>query len=374
MFEWPKWNVFFKKLFNPPENLDLKKAEQVLHDHLPTIWLLGKTGSGKSSLIKSITNQSSVEIGNGFQPCTMTSQIYEFPAEKPLFRFLDTRGISEADYDPHEDIEQASQSSFALIVVIKLDDVEQSDVLQALKSIKNAKKIQNILVVYTSFLALSDSERASVVRLNNKKIADIWKRDVSYVEVDFESGSDSDAEYFYGQETLQQKLALFLPSIAILMESHLHSTQESRNFDQLRTEVLWFSSAASASDLIPVAGLVSVPAIQGKMLHNIANQYGVEWNKRLIMDMFGALGTTFTVNYSLSLGSRQLAKLIPVYGQTAGAALSAVISFASTYAIGRTAAYYFYKKQQNQPFSKEELKDIYSAAFKQAKATKNEKS
>ena len=36
----------------------------------------------------------------------------------------------------------------------------------------------------------------------------------------------------------------------------------SRNFNQLKNEVLWYAGSASASDLIPAVGLVSVPAIQ----------------------------------------------------------------------------------------------------------------
>jgi uncharacterized protein (DUF697 family) len=39
-------------------------------------------------------------------------------------------------------------------------------------------------------------------------------------------------------------------------------------------------------------------------------------------------------------GLRELAKLIPVYGQTAGAAAAAAMSFATTFAIGKAACYF----------------------------------
>jgi uncharacterized protein (DUF697 family) len=45
------------------------------------------------------------------------------------------------------------------------------------------------------------------------------------------------------------------------------------------------------------------------------------------------------------LGLRQLAKLIPVYGQTAGAAASAAASFAVTYALGKATIYYLHRRR-----------------------------
>ena len=45
---------------------------------LPVVWLLGKTGAGKSSLVRALTEQSDAEIGNGFQPCTRTARRYDF--------------------------------------------------------------------------------------------------------------------------------------------------------------------------------------------------------------------------------------------------------------------------------------------------------
>ena len=36
-------------------------------------------------------------------PCTQSFRRYDFPSEKPLLRFLDTRGLAEADYNADED-------------------------------------------------------------------------------------------------------------------------------------------------------------------------------------------------------------------------------------------------------------------------------
>ena len=44
------------------------------------------------------------EVGEGFEPCTRTAAFYDVPPEVPLLRFLDTRGLGEADYDPANDM------------------------------------------------------------------------------------------------------------------------------------------------------------------------------------------------------------------------------------------------------------------------------
>jgi hypothetical protein len=46
---------------------------------VPVFWLFGKTQSGKTSLIKSLTGAEAAEIGKGFQPCTRFSREYQFP-------------------------------------------------------------------------------------------------------------------------------------------------------------------------------------------------------------------------------------------------------------------------------------------------------
>ena len=77
-------------------------AERARH-FAPVVWLLGKVQSGKTSIIRELTQATDAEIGAGFAACTKTAQVFDFPAAAPIIRFLDTRGLDEPGYDPAED-------------------------------------------------------------------------------------------------------------------------------------------------------------------------------------------------------------------------------------------------------------------------------
>ncbi len=353
-----------KEFINPSKNPDLSQAQKIQHEYLPTLWLLGKTGAGKSSFIQALTGLSSVEVGNGFEPCTMTAQVYDFPQQKAVMRFLDTRGLGEADYDASEDIKEISKSGNAIVVVMKVDEPEQSAVLDALKQIKKSKNIEHLLLIHSAVLLTNEADRERQIAFNEMQVRDIWSNPFNSVSVDFETAEGG----VYNEQLLISEVTKILPILGLLVEDKAHSDIENANFNQVQKEVLWYSGSAAASDLIPGLGLVTVPAIQAKMLHSLANQYGVQWNKRTFTELTGSLGSSFALQYSAKLGARQLIKLIPVYGQTIGAAAAASMSFATTYGLGRVACYYFYHKSKGEPISEQVMQNLYKNALKQGKA------
>jgi len=363
---------FFTNVFNfmdSGESEELNYGANEWEKQLPTLWLLGKTGAGKSSLIQVVTGDSAIQIGNGFVPCTKTAKSYEFPLEKPLIRFLDTRGLSEVGYEPNDDIEVCLAGSHALLVVMKVDEVEQSDVLSALKKIKKTDDISHLLIVHTNINALSKKDRNLAVSYNENKIKEIWGKEFNTLCVDFSPDENS----MVGISDLKDALIKMLPSLNEIIIDKEHRNSEEQKFDLLSKEILWYSGSAGASDLLPGVGLVSVPAIQGKMLHSLANSYNVEWDKQAFVEFTGTLGTGFIIKYSSQFFIREVAKFIPIYGQTVGAGTAAIISTASTYAIGRVACYYLYYKNKGGKASPEEMQDLYRKAFtKRKKVADNE--
>ena len=365
------WLEQAKAWLNPDKNPALAEIFQHQTQVLPTLWLLGKTGAGKSSLIQAITGDPRIVIGNGFQPCTRTAQAYDFPQDKPLLRFMDTRGLSEAGYDASEDIAACENRSHALVVLMKVDDPEQGDVLQALRQIHASGRIQHMIVVHTGMLLLEDKpQRQQAIAYNQQQVEAVWGNTVTSVVVDFigEEGNP------IGLEPLRHVLAETLPIIAQMQQERAYTDKEHESFAQVRHEVLWYAGASAAADTIPIAGWVAVPAIQGKMLHSLANQYGLTWNKQLIYSLIATLGTGFTLRYAARLGATQLLELIPVYGQTVGAATAASFSFLTTYAFGRVAAKYFYHRCRGENVKTEDLQALYTQVFSDPLIRRNHES
>ena len=342
---------------NPKQDPSLTAAFDYSAEYLPTLWLLGKTGAGKSTLIKNLTGNSQIEIGLGFKPCTQTSSQYNFPETNPLFSFLDTRGLDEAEYDAAEDIAWCAARSHALLLVVKAEDTDQQTLLAALKKIKKAQHITQATLLITGIDQLAVDQQQRIIDYQRQQFDQVWAG-LDYLVVDFESErrADSLAQLL---EHLQQQL----PIMRNLFEQSIASDQEEASFLKLKKEILWYAAAAAATDALPAVGLVAVPSIQTKLLHSLANHYGLPWSKKHLVSLLGALGGSFVLKSLSYFGVRQLIKLIPAYGQIIGGATAAAASYATTYALGRVACLYFYRQLQQQPISSEELQALFKRAL-----------
>ena len=146
------WKGLGDAIFKPKAEGVESKIEDI-KKQLPTpvFWLLGKTQSGKSSLIRQITDNDNAQIGNGFKPCTNTSQFYDFPSSShPILRFLDTRGLGETDYDPTEDLNWCANKAHLLIAVLRASDMNQAEVVKAVLKIHDQNPNWPVIVVQTS--------------------------------------------------------------------------------------------------------------------------------------------------------------------------------------------------------------------------------
>jgi hypothetical protein len=108
-----------------PATADRENARASAQATAPVVWLLGKTGAGKTAIIAALTGDARAEIGLGFEPCTRTAAFYDVPPEAPLLRFLDTRGVGEAGYDPAGDMSWCEGHSHLVLVVMQVSDPAQ---------------------------------------------------------------------------------------------------------------------------------------------------------------------------------------------------------------------------------------------------------
>ncbi len=359
---------FREAIMNPsadPAVAELLAARRLA---VPVVWLLGKTGAGKSSIVQRLTGDDSAEIGNGFAPCTRHSRVYDHPGQAPVMRFIDTRGLGEPDYDPREELAACRSTSHALLLVVRLDDPDQSAVLDALRLIGKELSEVPLLLVHTASHAVPDAdERRRAMQHVQLQIDAVCGKDVPSVSIDFTDEEDGFDDPDMGLPDLREAIIGLVPELHDVLLEQATSGSELALFQQRRNEILGYASAAAAIDLVPAVGLVAVPSLQGKLLHSLAQRYDLAWTRQHSREFLTALGSTFLYRYALSMMARQLGKLIPVYGQSVGAAAASSISFASTYAIGRVACLYLHHRVQHIDIDRAALQAAFREAFDEKK-------
>ena len=379
------WRTIREKVLAP--KVDEAEVEECLrraHERLPmpVFWLLGKAQSGKTSLIRALTGSPRAEIGNGFKACTRTAQLYDFPNEAECFlRFLDTRGLGEAEYDPTEDVRVCEEQAHLLIVVIKAADHAPQSLLTPLRAIQKAHPRWPVVVLQTCLHELylpgmkhllpypfetsplppevpSDLARSLAAQRE-------WFKgvDARFVPIDFTLPGDGFEPEFYGLDALWAAIEEALPlGLRAMLEDTRDTRQAFRDayFRAAHPHVLSYSIAAggvAAGVFIPLVDMPLVLGIQLKLFHTIASIYGQKLNAKRVAE----IGSTLGLGLLARQGGRELLKLIPVPGL--GSAVSAVYAAASTYALGRTLCVYFsYALQGDVPDAKV-LKSLYQEQF-----------
>jgi len=347
------------------ESPGMAEVRESVKRTLPVIWLLGRTGAGKSSLIRSLTGLSAAQVGNGFEPCTRTADMFDFPESLPVMRFLDTRGLGEAGYDPSDDLQACDKRSHVLLAVARLDDPVQREVTAAIAAVCKRRPNTPIVVVHNGADLIPDEQTRFRAR---EQIQQVFERaagkKLPFVETIL---LPDQAAEISGIEELVTQLDKIMPEVALLLARDERRDAERGAFAGLRAKVLWYASAAGASDVAPVVGAVTVPTLQAAMLRMLSRYYTVEWTRARMTEFTLALGAGVAFRFGASYAIRQLAKLIPVYGQTAGAAAAGTISFAATYALGRAAAFYLHRTKQGLAIDTEELRVLYTDSLRRAR-------
>jgi uncharacterized protein (DUF697 family)/predicted GTPase len=357
----------------------------------PVVWLVGKVQSGKTSIIRALTQATDAEIGAGFRACTRTARVFDFPDEAPIIRFLDTRGLGEVGYDPAADITFCEGRAHLLLAVAKALDSQQHAVLDVVRAARQRHPDWPLVVAQTT---LHEGYRPGAAHIlpypyatrpyahtlpefltkalahQQSQFAKLPGRGgLTFVPIDFTQDGDGFEPTDYGREALVNALIAAAPPAVALAVAELPGAGNEADARKANAHILGFALAAGASDAVPVAGLVAVPMVQAAMLRQLAKLHGVRWDRRAYAEFIGALGTGTLVRTASTFGIRQLVKLVPGYGQTVGAAAAATASFATTYAIGQAAVYFLTRRHKS--VRAEEVAAVYREtlqnAFRRAK-------
>ncbi len=351
---------------------------------LPVVWLLGKAQSGKTSIIRALTGSPAAEIGNGFRPCTRTARFYDFPAEAPVVRFLDTRGLGEVAYDPSEDIRFCESQAHLVLGVVKATDLTQDAVFDVLRAVRRRHPQWPVLIAQTGLHEGYPSgaghplpypfdqdpwppavpyDLARALRAQRERLGRLPGHSAPrWVPVDLTLPEDGLPPANYGLDALWTAIG----EVSTLdLQARLYGDAGVRDTfaRAAHPHIVGYSLAAATLGALPVVDLVAVPAVQAKLLHSLAALYGQGWTRREVSEFLGLLGLGIGVGYAARLAGRGLVKLVPALGQTLGAVWGASASGATTYALGKAAGYYFGSRRMGERIDPATLRQVYAQAM-----------
>lgn len=386
------WQQLRTALLDP--KVDDEALEQSLRQArervpVPVLWLLGKTQAGKTSIISALTGSEAAEVGNGIQSCTKNTHFYDFPADAPVVRFLDTRGLGEIAYDPSEDIEYCESQAHLLLAVMKVADLRQDAIFDVLSTIRHRHPDWPLLIAQTGLhelypvgddhiqpwpfgeLSLPDSIPADLRQaiLFQREAAEKLpgSAPIHWVAIDLTLAEDGFNDPDYGLDALWKEIEL-LSSLGL--QQLLHGDKEVHDL-YARTahqHIIGYSLTASGLGALPVVDLVAVSAVQVKLLHGLATLYEQVWDKETIAKFFGLMGASVASGLLARMLGRSIVKLIPFWGQTVGAVWGASSSGATTYALGKASVYFLSRRKEGLNVDAKLLRQVYSDALAQGVA------
>lgn len=375
----------FRKLFAKPSlsesDIEQERQKIVQSAPVPRLWMLGKTGSGKTSIVKYLTGADDAEIGNGFKPQTQFSREYEFPsADSPVMRFVDTRGLGEALYDATEDLARFDAGTQLVIVVARAMDHALGDLVAVVERIRRAQPDRPVILALTCLheaypgeqhpdpdpfeppggdlpAALRKSLELQKARFESLA-DDVVPIDLTPPEEGFEASD-------FGGERLKAAIIRRLPAAYRQSFAGFEAARKAiRSMNEKRAlpEIVSHSVLAATAAAVPVpwVDIPGVIGIQSNLVRRIASIYGQEMSSRLVLDMAGAAGSRMM----LQMLVREPLKLIPFVGMAANAALA----FAYTFGLGKASCWYFGELRNGNRPSMKEVESVWSEAIASARA------
>lgn len=352
----------------------------------PVIWLLGKTGSGKTSIVAALTGDSRAEVGKGFEPCTRTAAFYDFPHEAPLVRFLDTRGLEEPGYDAAADIAWCEGQAHLILVAARLDDPDQAGVVGILRAARRRHPDWPVVVAQTHVHALyrrgeghpvvcpftggaADETSAAIphplrqaIAHQRRLFAGLPGAAPRFVPVDLTQPEDGFAPEDFGIDALLAAIAQAGPEAHDALREAARRDEADRIRARCRPVIMGHAVAAAGAGAapLPMVGAGGLAAVLASLLRYIARRYGVAWTPAMFAEFTGAIGGGALLWWGARYGLRELLKLIPVAGTWLGGALNATAAFSVTYGLGEAACVWLGYRRRGHRAPNEEVRRAFA--------------
>lgn len=313
--------------------------------------LIGKAAAGKSALLRALTGKG--RVGDGLRATTAAVLAVDLPdAAAPVLRLV--------DHPPLGANLPALPRGAAVLAVARLDDPVQAPLAAALRGLGRRDPGFRVLVALTGADRIPDpAARARVGAAIRAELARAAGGPLPWVDLDLAADPPD-------LGPLIAALGELLPAATARAFQRAARAAEAAAFEALRPLVWQHAAAAGAADLLPVVGALGVPAAQAALLVRLARAMGQDWTPARAGMFASALGAGVAVRFGLGHALRQGAKLIPVVGQTVGAAAAGAASGAATFALARAAHAWLWDTARGQAPDPAGLRALYAQALRDA--------
>ena len=395
---------------------DLKALMDGIDSHRPPrIFLIGRTGVGKSSLINALCGSYVAKVSDT-RSCTEGAQIYQCRDNgRVLMEILDTRGIAESESlnsdisaeemllnqinefspdvaifmlncthrdDIGSDIEFLKKvaSNYAginnmalpiIAVVNKCDEMAPSrfkipdeypqskiskinEVVQYYKGIivKRGLKIDNIVAVSS----LIDWQTPDGLEIDVENIDNLPQYDIDNLQIAF------DGRYHMEEllDILENAILDFEAQMGLRMATRL--TEVIHRISKHLVKIFSGIAGTVALTPIPVSDIYILTVLQCLLVCLIAALSGRDISIETAKEFLFSIGGITGAGYVFRLAAQQTSKLLNVFWPGSGSAVSAGIAALGTNAIGKAAIGYYIDEK-----NLEEAKKVFEAAKKEEK-------